>query len=477
MPHPASSKLSRSLYWGLALWLSLRVAAFLLSRNYSYDAVTRTWLAQEWLRQPKFVYYASGSLTPRYGPLPIYLMGLALKFLPDADLAPRLVSLIFGCLALIPLYQLTRRLFGSQAAGLSLLFGAGYSLHIRAAGIASSEAVFCFFLLWACSSALKYRQEGCWSAFFLSALAANLAAMCRYNGWLYIPLLVLLILPRGMLLAAIFLLLESLFPLVWMFENWRRFGQALYPIQAILAEHRALSPGGVGVRLYNAIFWPAVLGLSLSPGVAWLFCCGVWRLKRWQREAWWLLAAAAFPLSIYFFRSVILGDFFPLARFVTDTGLLLIPFAAYYAAHYAPGLARILAVSVVFWLFCLIFLSRTPALGVVATKLDAVSPISRLEPGQEKIVAYLRRHPPRRGKVLIDHNTRWNELEIIFYSGLPKEAFIQEIRQGKALLAKGEIAYLILLPDGLLSRSLYFAPSGSPLVDQGGFCLYEVFAG
>src|SRR5687767_3562997 len=95
-----------------------RALVFPLNENMHGDAVVRTELAERWLKSPHWI-ASTRDGTAQYGPLHIYVVAAFLKLWSEREHAGRLASLVFGVLSVVPLFLLTRRLFGERAAVLS----------------------------------------------------------------------------------------------------------------------------------------------------------------------------------------------------------------------------------------------------------------------------------------------------------------------------------------------------------------------
>ncbi len=469
--HPSSSSIPRYYVIGglFLLWFLVRGTSFGLSQNYSFDAVTRTTIAEIWLKDPRIIPYGPKQAPTQYAPLPIYLMGLSLYAANKPHVSPRLVSLFFGCLTLLPLYLLCRLEFGQRSALYAALFGAFFSLHIKSSMLACSEAIFCFFLLCGTYQVFKFKRQRHNADLILAAVFINLAVMSRYTGLIYIPLLSLVILDRERLTsstkaAMLFMGLSLISFGGWLWLHHSAFGDAFYPINYILSEHIEVINRfrGMEKRLYYLVFWPIVVGLSLTPLIAGLSLLGMIDSLRTRRHLG-LLVLIIGPYLFFMYRSVILGTFFLMPRFVIDSSIFLLPFAVIGMDKLQPSVPRpwrqhlpkLLIGSSILWLLLIVALSYSK-LTPVAEKMRAVSPLSLLAPGQERVVAFLR-HKKSQQKVILDHNPTWGELEIMFYASLPNERFITNIRRPQTLidyLEHTNPAYLILLPQGNLSQRL-----------------------
>jgi 4-amino-4-deoxy-L-arabinose transferase-like glycosyltransferase len=454
----------------LALCFLIRLAAFLGSKNFAYDAVSRTAIAEEWSKDPFFIPSRQQNFSPQYSPLPIYLYGLGLKLVYNPQIVPRLISLFWGTLSLIPFYFLMEILYNSRRAQIASLFFCIYTLSVKSAVVVSSESVFCFFLLMAVWQLYAYKSHSKKLSLLLGIVFVNLTAMSRYNGWLYIPLLSLLLpenlgkISRREIGEVIVLIVGSLiFPLIWMISCWRVYGDFLYPIHFILMDHlRVIARVGPAWfsrtnQLYLLFFWPGVLIFSLTPPVALLAVMGIKKANK-IRWGWHPFILAIVPLAFILFRVLISGTFFPMARFFTDSNIFLLGYAAlgYEGIEnfcqkknkhcYPIFLGGLIIFS--FLALVVVGLAEVPR---ISAKVSSVSPLVRLEFTQEQIVSYLEKHLTEKDKVVLDRYRDWSELEIVFYSGHPRSHFFTRWHRMSRLLnwiREMKPRYLITGPSG-----------------------------
>jgi 4-amino-4-deoxy-L-arabinose transferase-like glycosyltransferase len=473
------------------LWLLLRAGSFVLSQNYSFDAVSRTIIAENWARQPNIIPGNTQAQPTQYAPLPIYFMGLSLMLWNNPFISPRLISLLFSLLILLPFYHLVRLRFGQRDAFYASLFLAFFSLHIKSGVVASSETIFCFFLLCGIYLVCKYKCR--WQKIYLvgGAFFMNLAALSRYTGLLYIFLLALILLDRKRFISSLgdgflFCGLSLILPGLWFWLHQINFAEGFYPLKFIMAEHQAVTSGlhGVVSRLYFLSFWPGVLALSLTPGLAGLSVLGIYDCLRQKIHLDIILLIIGIYL-FFMYRSVIAADLFLMPRFVIDSGILMLPFAMIGMDKLQPLLPQpwrshfpaAVLLSVILWILLVIALSHSKV-QPLAEKMRAVSPLSELEASQQEIISFLRHEKPQ-GDIIIDHNPTWSELEIMFYSSLPQEHFgigLHQYREHPAyliLLPRGEISQKIT-HQGLDSLSQCFGMRAGLLFSNAGYSLYKL---
>src|SRR5690349_13325564 len=172
-----------SLLFACALVLLPRLAVFPFSENLYGDAVVRTELAERWLRAPHWISsFADGAY--QFGPLHIYVNALFLQLGIPREAAGRVASLLFGVLSVVPLYSLTRRMFGWRAGVVAGLGFALWGLHFQMSTTAGSEALGLFLVLWVLEFLARGIQEKSLGALFFSAVALNFACATRYDSWL-----------------------------------------------------------------------------------------------------------------------------------------------------------------------------------------------------------------------------------------------------------------------------------------------------
>jgi len=299
--------------------LAVRAIAFPLTQNMYGDAVARIGLGEQWASSPHWI-SAFGDGAWQFGPLHLYLLGIASMLSSAREHAGRVVSLIAGVATTVPLWFLCRKLFDARAARVSCLILAFWGMHIQFSTTAASEGLS-LLLFTACLAWFAYEK------LVLSALALTLACATRYDVWMLIPLLtVVLALRRRYASAAVFAVVAFVFPFVWLIGNAQWHGDAQYPARFINAFHRTWFASGDVFwgfwkhRLLNLFFWPLCAVFTLTPIVA---VAGVARM----RQHGWLIAVAVLPVVVFTTRSTIVGDFEPLARFTATSLLVLIVYA------------------------------------------------------------------------------------------------------------------------------------------------------
>lgn len=464
--------------------LIVRILAFLFSKNEAYDCVDRIIIAQEWVNHPFFM--ADARLVQQHLVMPIYLIGIGIW--NDPLITPRVINLIIGSLTAFPFFLLVRLVFDKRTAIYSTLFFSFFTLHVRCSVIASSEAPFIFFLLFALYFLFKFRSTDRIRNLIYSAFLLNLACMTRYIGWIYMPLLFLLVpksleaLKNALLFKTktinhmlIFGGISSAFPIFWMTGNYMSFGDPLYPVHITtnytmdLINHNFLGNDSLmkalGFRLYYLAFWPAVVFLSMTPVVAAFSAFGIgYSIYKRKHLAPIMLIGAIY---LWFLYKVMTKTFILLPRFTIDSSILALPFAVigmnkilfYFNNNWRRWFAVLVPLSVVTTLFAIIWISEKD-MSSPGSKLSKVSPVSRLAQFQEDIISFLNANTGSEDKVILDHDRNWAEKEIIFYSNLDMKQFITRFKhfQGKErflkMLRYEQPKYVILSINGYLAANV-----------------------
>ncbi len=479
---------SRLIFWGLlAVALLPRLLLLPFNENLYGDAVVRTELAERWLREPHLITsYGDGAF--QFGPLHLYVVGFVLKVVPDRQLAGRLVSLLFGVLSVVPLYALTRRLFGWRAGVVAGLAFSVWGLHLQLSTTAASEALSLFLMLWVFALVAEGLDENRLGPIFGAAGVLNLACATRYDAWLFMPLLAVGLLLWGKdRVAAVtramgFGLLCLPFPLLWMQGNELAHGDPFYPIRAVEHFHVEWARDGIGrlgqagYRLMNLGFWPGVALLTLSPGVAALGMVGMWRRWREEQEVRWLVLAAVVPALYFTFKAAVLTDFQPLARFTVTELVLVLPFVApgFEALMGARGAGARRAVAGV---TAVVAVALPLAVGLYTFRADGgwrdsvrpVSPTSTNPVPVMEAARFLEREvAPRGGSVVLDTEPSYLDIQLAFFSGLPDER-IARVRWEtfRKHLHELEPEYLVRFEGGELARDSGVTLEGRTLTLDG----------
>jgi hypothetical protein len=474
----------RGLLWVVLILLALvpRLGVFPINENLYGDAVARTELAMQWADSPHWI-DSFGDGARQFGPLHLYLVGLALKVGAHPEHAARWVSLVFGLLGVFPLFALTRRYFGLQA-GLWAALGYGlWGMHVQMSTTGGSEAISLFFVLWALALFAPGIEERRFGSLAFSAIVLNFACALRYDNWLLIPLLTGLLLFNGkdwvanVALGLLFAFLAVPFPMVWMQGNELAHGSPVWPIRFIEQFHKSWFDAAAGTwgqvpyRVWNLVFWPGTAILTLSPLVALFGFSGMTRAYQERPAMRWLVWTALVPTAYFTVRSVVTGSFSPLARFTVTQVALVLPFVALGIDAWAQGRTKrsirlaqaatvILALAFPLSMGLLTFRRE----GRVEEALRPVSPVSTNPVALMSMAKSLKAAVPPGGALVIDTSPRYEDLQVAFFSGLDESQLVRYRWSDVAKrLQSLRPSHLLLMRGGALSRELGEIKNGAPL--------------
>src|SRR5262249_915020 len=176
----------------------------------------------------------------------------------------------------------------------------------------------------------------------------------------------------------------------------------------------------------SLVFWAGVAMLALSPLIAWFGVRGMVRAWKSLPEYRWVIWVALVPTAYYAFRSVVLLDFVPLARFAVTQVALLLPFVGLGYARTVEGRSVPVARA---WAAAALFLAVVTPLTIglltfrrddgVASSLRPVSPVSTNPPAVMQVAHWLKAEvAPIGGSAVLDIDPNYWDLQIAFFSGL-----------------------------------------------------------
>jgi 4-amino-4-deoxy-L-arabinose transferase-like glycosyltransferase len=480
---------AQSRTWLLALTLATlipRAVVFFVNENLYGDAVVRTELAQAWLQSPHWIFsFADGAR--QFGPLHLYLVGLVLWLWPSPEHAGRVLSLVLGVASVIPLAHLTERLFNRRAAIWAAFGFSVWGLHIQMSTTAGSEALSLFLVLWTLvyyERARSLRQLG---PLLVAAFFMNLACATRYDIWLLMPLLCIVFFIQSKdkvasaTMAVVFGFACLPFPLVWMYGNETQAGHPLAPLHFIDEFHHTWSVSNVAhwgwpaASAQGLFFWPAIALVTLSPLVAFF---GIWGLIKSYRERpdlRWLFWLIVVPSAYFSLRGALL-TFVPLARFAVTQLALLLPFVDegfeslnQKAAPWRRSLMRGLTVALAIAMPLALGLWTLHAESPLRNAVRPISPISTNPVALMDAARWVKSHlASEEGRVLIDSDDSYSDLQLIFFSGLVDPHWIRRRWEDHSIRRhKYSEQYVLLLPGGVLSKDPDVHLNGDTLETDG----------
>lgn len=449
-----------------------RLLVFPFAENVAGDAVVRSWLAHAWLQHPHLI-GSSLQGCAQYGPLHFPLIAFVEWVTGSEHLAGRLVSLIAGVLSALPIFALARRLFSERAAWISVVVLALWPLHLQASTTAASEAVSGAFVLVGVAALARVLETREREVLMASAFAFTLGAAVRYDVWLWIPLIaVLLWWQLGFRLAFLFGVVAASFPIAWLLGHLVDTGDLLYPVHVIDDYHRTwfASESAIwGPARYRFIvlgFWPLTALATFTPVAAVLGARALTRSK-----VRWLVLLIVIPTLVLSLRGAVLGSFVPLSRFtMKELSLFVIFVGAALSELRRPWLGLMIA-SLVAWIPLVELAARADWRW--ANSFRAISGLSLNDPHLREVVQVLRARASPADIVAVDVDPRgFDDIQLAFESGLP---FTQVGRKRAAsfetVVAPGA-RWLVLFDGGVLTTS-FAAQNWREVVRSGPVVLLE----
>ena len=321
-------KFSRiDVYMAGAILLSIifRLIAMPFSMTTEADAVSRIFMAIEWIQKPYLI--SSGV----WGPLHTYLIAGILFIWNNPIYAPILLNIFFSAAVAIPLYFFVKREWNENAGLFTTCIYLIYPVAIRNSLMALSEIPFIFFVtltLLFLSFAMGGKNN--WKYAFMAGIFLTLAASLRYEAWVLIPALGIILWKRWKSFL-VFLFASMLFPVFWMSGNYIQYGDPLYGTDSAINWQINISHVNNNLRLIDlinrAIFFPQALFFGITP-LAFLVCLAgiILVIFKHKKQQIWLIPLVV--LFVFYMVSVINGTLALHVRYSLTLAILLIPFAA-----------------------------------------------------------------------------------------------------------------------------------------------------
>jgi 4-amino-4-deoxy-L-arabinose transferase-like glycosyltransferase len=464
----------------LAVTALPRLVVFPFAENTAGDAVVRSWLAHAWLERPHLI-GASSQGCLQFGPLHFPLIALVEWLTGSEHLAGRLLSLLAGVFSALAVFALGRRLFSERAAWWSVGVFALWPLHIQASTTAASEAVSGFFVLVAIAAVARALETKERPMLLLGGLLLTLGAAVRYDVWMWIGLVALIVWWRGGSFgrAVAFGAVAASFPLAWLVAHQVDVGDWLAPVRLIDDYHRTWfrSEAAIwGEGAYRALvlgFWPLTALVTFTPvGAA---VGGVMLARAFRSEVRWLVLLIVVPAVLLSLRGALLSSFVPLSRFTMKELSLFTLFIgaglAWLEARWRWAAVASLALAVA-WLPLLELAAQ--ARWRWAYSFRAVSPLSLNGEDLRVIAKVLRQRAAPADVVAVDVDPRgFDDIQLAFESGLP---FHQVARRRapsfEAFSAPGP-RWLVRFDGGVLTDASFPGVRWREVARSGPITLFE----
>lgn len=319
----------------LVLFVAAFLARLVLLQNtdnfISGEAPGRVLQTMSWMNNPGYVPGHYG-----YGPLHFYLMAGALYLWNDPAFSPRLISLIFGALLILPFYYFVRLIFDRGVAFWSAIIACFYPLHLQESVLTTADVPFAFFLFSALYFFFRYKRasEKKTADLIVSGALFNFASSLRFEAWIYIFILAVFLLNEKKRGLAGFVIPAMVYPAFYMIGAFKSCGNpfvfASGSANAVLNSY--CIPMKERIIGFSGVFWTTLSPLILISGYLGVLRAMVKRKKSIYPAVMFLLI---FLLAQY---KIIAGTLrIDEARITIHLGLLLIPFAVWFLSDYLLG--------------------------------------------------------------------------------------------------------------------------------------------
>ncbi len=330
------------------------------------DAVSRIFIAEQWISDPKWFYEGV------WAPFHFYFTAFAIVIFEDRVLGPMYLTALFGALTAFPIYRFTQLVFNSKVAVLCSVFFVFSPLVFRNSLQPLAGVPYAFFAamsMWLLAESLSEKSTKPVIPLLFSGLMITIAAGMRYEAWLLIAVFSLVIfLYRKWKLLPVFWSTAMIFPLLWMVGNYIQHGNILYSVD--YATYFNTVRAGVNeelsslTQLKRLVFFPQSLALLLPFGLAVpLFGMFFYKAIKEKISKNTLIWAVPFfiVLGVYIFKAFE-GTLLLKQRFSISLLLLLVPIIGSVCKEFSKStVAGLIGVSLMFpLLFNSFFIKATP---------------------------------------------------------------------------------------------------------------------
>lgn len=254
-----------------------------------------------------------------------YMLAASIYFWNNPLLSPRIFTVIFGIAVIIPFYLLIKILFNERIAFYSGLLLVFYPLHAFQSGYTTSDIVFQFFLISALYCFFKFRQnKQRLGVLILSVVLLNIAALLRFESWIFIPLLPLFLCGKKIKYPLIFFFSAAILPCVWLFfcyyitkDTFYSFTMPAKTMRAQILSQPAYSKEVLG--------WLRILSSNIGFHIVLIGLCGI-AAAFLRRKSFYLALFFLLLLSAYTVNSL-LSRMWYAERYTLILGLLILPYS------------------------------------------------------------------------------------------------------------------------------------------------------
>ena len=345
----------------MAIGLAVRLVLLPFSQTIDADAVTRTFMAYNWLKNPELI--TSGVWLP----LHLYFNAAAIWLTGDLANGPKLMNILFAVATVIPLYKFVKNEFNREGAFFVTPTYLFVPIVIRNSLQALSGIPYAFFIISAMyflSQGRKTQQQIKYG--ILAGLAITLAGGFRYEAWLLIAVFTaVLFFQKQWKMMISFMLFSMIVPAFWMVGCYIDEGDIFYGPNGAYRWNVVLSGVNDNMTFEKYIrrtfFFFVSWFFLLTPVVSFLivfYTVKSRKLKSISRSTWmWLIPFGV--LFLMFIYKALNGTLLLQHRFTLSLILTSLPF---YALMFQDGKSiktkRIIALTVVILFIPYSFLNR-----------------------------------------------------------------------------------------------------------------------
>ena len=311
--------------WVLALTVLIRALVCALTNNEPGDPDARAVDSAEWALSPSFI------LSGTWLPMHFYVTGVLMWILGNPITAGKALSFITGSLAVIPLFELVRRLFDRRTALITGLYFAIYGTQVGLSSTVMSEAPLALFALLSLNVLFAeiHSQTPRARGVVVAAIFMAIAGCFRQEAWQLAGIVTLYLLckPRTRRYAILFGLVSLSTFAAWAITNavagegWEH---------ALLAVANAKNREGHHTQFsaaHNLLKWIWIYVQSPGPVISGLAVLGLYQACKRRLPAS-LGLIAALLVGPYVLLSVVKPSWLPQPRYAVISELLILPYAA-----------------------------------------------------------------------------------------------------------------------------------------------------
>jgi 4-amino-4-deoxy-L-arabinose transferase-like glycosyltransferase len=341
-----------------------------------------------------------------------YLLAAILHFWHDPIFVPRILTALFGIFLVIPYYFLIKMLFEEDIAFYSSILLVLYPIHAIQSTVTTSSAVFYFFFFGCLYYFFKFKEKEKIIWLIFSAVLFNIAAMLRFESWIFIPILTIFLYKNGFRYAMLFLSLSLVLPSVWLYLCQYYHHNAFYSFimpaktvhtEILLSRFPSKEPFG----------WFGILYKTLGFVIATSGFCGM--IYAFIKKRFLYLAFFFWCLLLLYTLNTMSNKMWHDERYSIFLGLLLFP----YAILCIKKISVLLKLKPIILLLPFIFFS------MLEFKEIALSRIPRIGEGIKEVSGWLRKNVTDSDRLILGSD-KWDATyqDVLLRSGKPPKNFL-----------------------------------------------------